>query len=840
MNNLQKKPIDHQYYSIQIQTMKNQFYLIRIVISLFFLLLLSNTHAQIPAIEWDKTAGGNDDDLCMDIIQTADGGYVASGRSRSGISGDKTETSRGGIDYWLIKIDPSGTTIQWQKRLGTSGNDMPAGIVQTPDGGIMVSGQSSGGINGDRTVASYGSIDYWLLKLDITGTPVWQTAFGGSNNDMGYNMTSATNGGFIIGGASMSGTSGTRAEPNRGDYDYWIIKMDSSRNIQWNKAIGGSGWEQLNAVIETHDKGFILAGASRSGISFDKTDTHRGGLYDYWIVKIDSNRNIQWQKTIGGAGDDYLHSVQQTSDSGYILAGHSNSGISGDKTDASHGGSDYWIIKLDAAGNITWQKTIGGSGDETIFSSNAARQTSDGGYLVSGTSNSGISGNKTEPSKGGTDYWLVKLDNTGSIQWQKTIGGSGNDDARAFQLTADGGCIIGGFSSSPISGDKTEANRGGDDFWIVKLLPPCDTTKTYVTDSFCLHAGYTLPGGSIVATPGIYYDTLTTSDGCDSIIALTLTYIDDSISARVKNILGPDTVLCKGDSYLLTAPYPGATTYQWSSGPTASSVTVHQSGEYHVAITSQNGCKGYDTINITFMPPPVIDLGNDTGICDKDIPFVLTHPAPGPGATHYLWSNGLSDTMMNVTYTGLFWLQLTTNNCTASDSIYIEVVKTPGIFIGNDSIICEQFPLRIGYEINGADYRWNTEANSPYINVNTTGDYTLTVNLNGCIVHDTIHIEAMPRPLIDLGDDGDICPEETVILDGTSQPGSRYRWNTGDTTAVHAANTAGTYSVTVTSRHGCTGDDTITLSFYPKPVIKLGMDTVVCEETPLCRVPRSS
>src|SRR5690606_20093370 len=165
--------------------------------------------------------------------------------------GDKTEPGRGLIDYWIVKLDPTGSAIQWQKTLGTSADVMPAGIYQTRDGGFMVSGQSNGGFNGDRTIGSYGARDYWVLKLNTTGIPVWQTAFGGFSNDMGYCMATTSDEGFIIGGASISGASGTRTEPNRGDYDYWIIKLDSARNQQWNKAIGGPGWEQQNMVWQT-------------------------------------------------------------------------------------------------------------------------------------------------------------------------------------------------------------------------------------------------------------------------------------------------------------------------------------------------------------------------------------------------------------------------------------------------------------------------------------------------------------------------------------------------------------------------------------------------------------
>ena len=208
-----------------------------------------------------------------------------------------------------------------------------------------------------------------------------------------------------------------------------------------------------------------MGGTSTSNISGDKTEISQGD-FDYWVVKLDASGNIQWQNTIGGNGFDDLGSLQQTADGGYILGGKSNSNISGDKTENSQGVLDYWVVKLDASGNIQWQNTIGGNGFDELIS---LQQTADGGYILGGYSVSNISGDKTENSQGGKDYWVVKLDASGNIQWQNTIGGNGNDELYSLQQTTDGGYILGGQSISNISGDKTENCQGFYDFWVVKL-----------------------------------------------------------------------------------------------------------------------------------------------------------------------------------------------------------------------------------------------------------------------------------------------------------------------------------------------------------------------------------
>ena len=153
--------------------------------------------------------------------------------------------------------------------------------------------------------------------------------------------------------------------------------------------------------------------------------------------------NILWQRTIGGSGKEYLKSIEETSDGGMIIGGYSNSNISGDKSENSRGANDYWILKLDSSGNIVWQRTLGGDGEDKLA---AFHQTSDGGYIVGGYSDSGISGEKTESSRGFTDYWILKLNSSGSIEWQKTIGGNEGDLLVEIHQTPDDKYILAGSS----------------------------------------------------------------------------------------------------------------------------------------------------------------------------------------------------------------------------------------------------------------------------------------------------------------------------------------------------------------------------------------------------------
>jgi hypothetical protein len=307
----------------------------------------------------------------------------------------------------------------------------------------------------------------------------WQNTIGGTQIDNFKSIQQTSDGGFILGGSSCSNISGDKTENCNGGDDIWILKVDSIGNIQWQNAIGGSFFEYLGSIKETNDGGFIIGGYSNSNISGDKTENCLG-YNDYWILKTDAFGNILWQNTIGGDTVDILNSIQQTNDGGYILGGISYSNISGDKTENIIGERDYWIIKIDSLGSILWQNTLGGNGADDLFS---VQQTTDGGYILGGSSTSNISGDKTENCLGGLDYWIIKTDHFGNILWQKTIGGSSDDLLFDIRQTVDGGYIFGGSSGSNISFYKSENNLDPSlftsDFWIVKT----DSNGTILWDN---------------------------------------------------------------------------------------------------------------------------------------------------------------------------------------------------------------------------------------------------------------------------------------------------------------------------------------------------------------------
>lgn len=434
----------------------------------------------IPQIAWDKTLGGSDGDQVYSIIATSDGGYLVGGSSASNISGDKTENSKGDFDYWLVKLNANGQK-EWDKTIGGSGGDWLQKITATTDGYVLA-GYSNSPLSGDKTAASKGGYDFWLVKINFSGVKQWDKTLGGADGEFVSDIIPTSDNGFLIGGSSDSGISGDKSEANKGQSDFWVVKTNNLGVKQWDKAVGGSGNDYLNAMLIENDGSIVLAGSSRSGISGDKSEALNGSSSDpfetdYWVVKLSNTQIKQWDKSYGGSQPDYLNAIVKTNDGGYLIGGESSSPISSSKSESSKGSYDFWILKLNNTGQKQWDKTIGGNSTDKLTS---MISQSDGAFILLGSSSSFISGDKTENSKGQNDFWAVKINGTGSKIWDKTIGGA-NDDGGFSKVVSskifDNNIIVAGLSQSGISGDKTEASRGGVDYWVVKLQENCCVNK---------------------------------------------------------------------------------------------------------------------------------------------------------------------------------------------------------------------------------------------------------------------------------------------------------------------------------------------------------------------------
>jgi hypothetical protein len=344
--------------------------------------------------------------------------------------------------------------IEWAKCFGGSGDDNVYSIQQTKDSGYVVAGYNKS-TDGEVT-GNNGNKDFWIVKMDQSGDLQWEKSLGGSSDECANSVKQTIDGGYIVAGWTTSNDS--MVSGNHGMQDMWIVKLGNTGELEWQKCLGGSNYDIAYSIQQTYDTGYIVAGVTGSG---DGDVTMHHGNSDYWLVKLNSSGVIQWQKCLGGSGGENAYSVQQTSDSGYIVAGESAS-IDGDVT-GNHG-NDCWIVKLNSLGEIQWEKCYGGTHQDEA---NDIKQTTDGGYVFAGSTNSTDGDVSGLHGQWYSDFWVVKISDAGAIQWQKCLGGDSLDIARSVQQTPDGGYIVSGETMS-INGDVA-GNQGQYDAWIVKV-----------------------------------------------------------------------------------------------------------------------------------------------------------------------------------------------------------------------------------------------------------------------------------------------------------------------------------------------------------------------------------
>lgn len=401
---------------------------------------------------FNRVYGGSNGDYANSLIKSTDGGYVITGWTSS-YNGD-FPGDHGDLNGWILKLNKNGDK-EWLKVHGGAQNDLALSVIPSPSGGGYV---MAGYTNSHDTAMAYRFEDAWVVKLDKTGDTVWQRKLGGSGVDIANAVTAATDGSYVMAGRTIS-SDGDVSGHNGAD-DVWIVKLDGNGNILWEKTFGGSLVEVANSIVSTSDGGFIVAGYTNSN-NGDVSGNHGSGLnqVDAWIIKLDKNGNKQWQKCLGGSRQDYGASIIASADGGYVMAGYtlSNDGdVSG-----NHGDYDVWVVKLSGNGQLLWQKALGGSWED-IGSSVTAVQD---GYVIAArtTSNDGdVIGNH-----GTQDAWIIKVDATGNLVWQKTYGGTKGDGGRSIITTTVGNYVVAGYTSSN-DGDVS-GNHGYEDAWIFTL-----------------------------------------------------------------------------------------------------------------------------------------------------------------------------------------------------------------------------------------------------------------------------------------------------------------------------------------------------------------------------------
>ena len=404
-----------------------------------------------------ETIGGSKNDAFNAVTKTIDDGYIAAGYAQSN---DGDIISKANISYdFLVSKFSSENILEWQKHFGGSENDKALDIIQTLGGDFIVLGSSE---SSDLDVSeNAGSKDFWLVKLSNNGMLLWEKSFGFLGEDYGTTLLETKDGGFLITGVldvSASNGQGNAKSTiiNHAGGDYWVLKTNNLGALEWSRYFGGSFTEIPLGIVETDNHNYIIVGSSDSN---DFNISNNNGSYDFWMTKIAPDGSLLLEKTFGGSEIDEASAIIATNDGNFIIVGDTRSA---DKdVSKNNGAADIWILKVSKEGNLIWEKTIGGSSFEVA---KAIYKTQDNGFLIAGSSRSLDNGFQ---NKGQNDALILKIDENGNLLWQKTVGGSEIDFLYDVIELNNKSIIAVGESSS--SDQDISENKGFTDALIIQI-----------------------------------------------------------------------------------------------------------------------------------------------------------------------------------------------------------------------------------------------------------------------------------------------------------------------------------------------------------------------------------
>ena len=521
----------------------------------------------VGVLIYEKIYGGDSLENLAAVVPTSDDGYLLAGSSASGKNGDKSNDSRGGFDYWVVKLNKDGNP-EWNKTFGGVENDILTCAVGSEDGGYYLGGYSSSEISGDKSQNSHGAQDFWIIKLDSIGGLLWDLTLGGDSTDVMKSIVIDEE--YILaGGYSISKSKGTKSENGYGGYDFWINKVDFQGGLISDKTLGGVQNDFLEEIrLKEHSKGYWISGTTYSRPGGTKTSGYFNNG-DTWVLKVDTSLFVQFDRTVGSHNYEKCMDMEISPEGSVIIAGRSN-GLGGNKTSDTKGGQDYWIYKIDTMGDIYWDKSYGGLLEDSL---EAIFIKCDRGILAGGYSRSSISGDRTHLNKGENDFWVVELSiptrpwfNIQNVCARTPLTFHDQSDlwpnSRKWNFNDP-------FSANNISYDK-------------------DIVHTYTQ-------------------PGTYEVSLTVKEGCQSSATLTkeIVVYENRVFGNVD--LGRGRSVCGNPLEILNEHKnaPSDVSYLWSNGETTESIFVKNKGTYGLTITDDN-CSGFDSVLVDTCPDFVI------------------------------------------------------------------------------------------------------------------------------------------------------------------------------------------------------------------------------------------
>jgi len=449
--------------------MKQEIFKLLILLIILSVLSQKAISQSKPEIEWEKTYGGYSRDELHALLPTDDNGYLLGGWTMS-TDGDIKSGNKGQSDFWVVKTNEQGL-ILWEKTFGLIGDEIFSDFKPTSDGGFIIGG-STNMINLEKINPLSGIQNFLIYKIDKFGNIIWVKIFGGNGNDELSKIQPTDDGGFLLLGSttSVDGDVQSRSKLtyNWLDVDIWVVKIDKNGQLLWEKSFGkiNSG-EGISCVYPLIGEGYLLGGYSQ---------TNKNGITssygDFYILKIDTEGKLIWEKTYGGTSHENISVIFSPSKNGYLLIGGTNS-VDGDvqsrkSIQYQYDNFDLWIVKIDKTGNLLWEKSYG---EKSIDLIQSGCITSQNDYVLAGYSDVNLNPNDVPQF----DSWLVKIDSLGNKTLDKTYGGTDTDAFTSIIATNNNKFVIGGYTKSNY-GDIQSGNHGAQnpwthgrlDFWVMK------------------------------------------------------------------------------------------------------------------------------------------------------------------------------------------------------------------------------------------------------------------------------------------------------------------------------------------------------------------------------------
>ncbi|MBP1164963.1 hypothetical protein JOE44_001847 [Chryseobacterium sp. PvR013] len=466
-------------------------------------------------VVWQKDIKSSTQDFLSQITTTIDQQYLITGSS---IQSDKQQAlgskQNNGYDFHLVKLNQQGQEV-WEKYFSGSNHDYLSATVTTQDGGFLLAGTSYSGKGLDKKEDSKGGSDIWLIRINEFGDELWQKTLGSTSDEEARAVIQTTDLGFFVAGNVQSSSKGY------GSKDVWITKLDKNGKELSQLILGGKGLDEVEKMIPTKDGGALLGIYSRStsvktnnqqsttntNIPSDRTATHNllsatskqsdnFGEGDYWIVKLDKNGKVEWEKNFGGKGDDHIRTLALTS-TGFIIGGESRSERSGNKTVGLEEGTDLWLIALNERGDEQWQKSYNFKNRDILMGMSVIQSQDTRTKNQDFTKGILLGGYTQAEGRIQTDdetFWMLYLDQNGNEQWRKHVKGESRQKEERLsdlKLNRDGSIILAGTSAEELGKENWKIVKLGDrqvdqliEKYDIKIYPNPVSDYAYVEIGF--------------------------------------------------------------------------------------------------------------------------------------------------------------------------------------------------------------------------------------------------------------------------------------------------------------------------------------------------------------------